>query len=1011
MNSKTRIFWGLFLSFSLLSINANPFVFVTANGSLPIKIAADSAGETWKLPNGEYVTKLGGEPTMVNNGITIDGTTVKSQAVNVNLESVKGSEISYENGNGTIAKENWIIKESDKRIEWDSFSEKNLILTDIPISETVGGYTVTDYKMRAVKEKTMNNIFGSLWIQYKVDEGKPLKHTLNFTASNSGTFKLCQEFSEFDFDEIKKFDSDSGSEQIEDVLEKPSEKIDLDSLDVKSKSSDFDLNIKSDPLLLLPEVVEFKKGGKLILGEITSGAKQDFQSFEYDSISKTVLFCYGDFNLKSGESFLVDPDTYSSNNPTVDGFISSGNAAGAACNNTGTSRDTTSTVMQVLVRDANLNSTCKRAYVEWDISSIPSTAVISNTVMKYDVQSSAIPLCDYMPFQFKPSTDIIQNIWKDIGNGTAYVANDNTCASSGDTKTEDLGSSADSAVQSNLSAGWFAVGMKASSETRSSGSDLLLNIESEESGSATPKPTLEITYSIPTYTITYDINSFNGTALPTASIVVKNTTNTNTYAVNSTGMKLLTGISGNQNITVSIPVTGGVAVVNKTLNYAPSATGTKTINANIYAVNCVQTGSSADVQLIINQTIGHTVTNMTRPVCSTANNQQIVISTNMTFTKDGTTGASLSSLLFADILNMSAFGKNATSFLVNGSSIATSLSGNRITSSLFTVGQGINTYLVKFYLWLDATPQEPTGLSATSASVSQINLSWTAPSVTGVGSITGYKITRGLDGVTFGTVVSADTGTTGTTYSDTGLAVGVTYYYKVQAINSYGAGTASGSASAAPTAASSGGSSTGGGGGGTITNNLQQLSITLVPKTGTLFLGETKTFDVEFTYDLAKSATLKIQSLVLNSGNYDSLNIVPEQIPMEGKIVKDGKGDIKVTVHAAENDCAKSTSATCVNLKPYVIQLAMLVQDANGGNQGSYPITLEVSIIDQPKSGTIIILFVIALIIGGGSYGAYENSHSKKKPMTPKRHEKEHFRAIKNAQNPLKKPFFKKLFK
>lgn len=67
-------------------------------------------------------------------------------------------------------------------------------------------------------------------------------------------------------------------------------------------------------------------------------------------------------------------------------------------------------------------------------------------------------------------------------------------------------------------------------------------------------------------------------------------------------------------------------------------------------------------------------------------------------------------------------------------------------------------------------PTAPTNLSATAVSSSQINLSWTA-STDNVG-VTGYQIFRG--GVQVGT-------TSGTTYSDNGLAANTTYSYYVKA--------------------------------------------------------------------------------------------------------------------------------------------------------------------------------------------------------------------------------------
>ena len=93
-------------------------------------------------------------------------------------------------------------------------------------------------------------------------------------------------------------------------------------------------------------------------------------------------------------------------------------------------------------------------------------------------------------------------------------------------------------------------------------------------------------------------------------------------------------------------------------------------------------------------------------------------------------------------------------------------------------------------------PGVPTGLSAAADGQTEIDLSWTAPSDDGGATITGYRIEVSTDGSSWSDLV-ADTGSTATTYSHTGLTAGSTRHYRVSAINSAGTGTASNVANAA----------------------------------------------------------------------------------------------------------------------------------------------------------------------------------------------------------------------
>ena len=90
-----------------------------------------------------------------------------------------------------------------------------------------------------------------------------------------------------------------------------------------------------------------------------------------------------------------------------------------------------------------------------------------------------------------------------------------------------------------------------------------------------------------------------------------------------------------------------------------------------------------------------------------------------------------------------------------------------------------------------SAPDAPTELTATANGETEIKVSWTAPSNNGGETITGYKVEVSANGETGWSNVAADTASTDTTYSHTGLSAGNTRHYRVSAINSAGTGEVS----------------------------------------------------------------------------------------------------------------------------------------------------------------------------------------------------------------------------
>jgi glucuronoarabinoxylan endo-1,4-beta-xylanase len=107
-----------------------------------------------------------------------------------------------------------------------------------------------------------------------------------------------------------------------------------------------------------------------------------------------------------------------------------------------------------------------------------------------------------------------------------------------------------------------------------------------------------------------------------------------------------------------------------------------------------------------------------------------------------------------------------------------------------------------------AAPTAPSGLTASAASSSSINLSWAAvaaPTNCSIGSYAVYRSTT--SGFTPSSGNQVATVSSGTTFSDTGLAASTAYFYVVKATDSAGSSAASAQASATTSATSSGSSS------------------------------------------------------------------------------------------------------------------------------------------------------------------------------------------------------------
>lgn len=105
---------------------------------------------------------------------------------------------------------------------------------------------------------------------------------------------------------------------------------------------------------------------------------------------------------------------------------------------------------------------CIVSYGRWDVTSIPTGSTINNATLEINVVDFGGSInCDYAKMiTHDPNSATLSQVWADIMNGTAYVSNDNKCMTTGSGKIILLGSTANADIHNQLSAGWFAIGVR-----------------------------------------------------------------------------------------------------------------------------------------------------------------------------------------------------------------------------------------------------------------------------------------------------------------------------------------------------------------------------------------------------------------------------------------------------------------------------------------------------------------------------------------------------------------------
>lgn len=181
-----------------------------------------------------------------------------------------------------------------------------------------------------------------------------------------------------------------------------------------------------------------------------------------------VDFTHAKGALPVGETLVVDP-TFSQTG-TWSRVLTSG-AAGAACPGAPYSNSTLQNV-PVLGDSDDAPGVCGRGEFRYILTSIPDTATILD--VDFNVTGTAVDNgggnCDLGYVSTWPPDRTAAQMWGDIGSMSNYLTNNALCTSA-TFQSFDLGNQANSDVQNSLSSNKYALGLKFTTETRSSVAD------------------------------------------------------------------------------------------------------------------------------------------------------------------------------------------------------------------------------------------------------------------------------------------------------------------------------------------------------------------------------------------------------------------------------------------------------------------------------------------------------------------------------------------------------------
>lgn len=322
---------------------------------------------------------------------------------------------------------------------------------------------------------TKTSSAGVFKVRYVKEDGKPLESFLeatNLTALTDRRFGITQTM------------------QIPHIVKWGDQLIDLESFVGQTKDRSWLENNQAN-LLELSQGLKFDtlKAWDNLESVSVNSVSNGLASISFNYIRNTPI-------LLPNETLVIDP-TYSQ---TDTYFISYIDKTGSNCDGAGTIDPYASGMISGYYLT---NNWCYRAGVEFTTTSIPDYSDVTDIDFKFESVTGGETNgnCDYKAITNQPNGGASNSAkFIDFGDGTTYLSNDTTCKGAGTGKSVDLGTSADSDLETSLQAGtnWWGFGFRQNNEQTAA------TIRSYLTNPGTPDYTLEVAYNLrceaPTFT-------------------------------------------------------------------------------------------------------------------------------------------------------------------------------------------------------------------------------------------------------------------------------------------------------------------------------------------------------------------------------------------------------------------------------------------------------------------------------------------------------------------------------